>query len=127
MKIVFLEDNLDLLFLFKTLARRHFGAEVFCYKNVTDFMSNPKVVLSADLMFLDVNLGPCELNGIDAYKWLQDEGYLGKIYFLTGHAKSHPLVQQATQFGSVVLQKPLEINTLTLILADSQSAKGSGF
>jgi DNA-binding response OmpR family regulator len=124
LKIVFLEDNEDLLFLFKTLTERHFQANVSCFRSAPDFMASPSDVLSADLIVLDVNLGGGEKNGIDAYRWLQEKSFKGKIFFLTGHAESHPLVQKALEFGCQVLSKPLDVDKLKAILALGQYAKG---
>ncbi|HMF03126.1 MAG TPA: response regulator [Terriglobia bacterium] len=44
---------------------------------------------------LDINLGPGDPTGIDAYHWLRSRGFSGRVIFLTGHATSHPLVREA--------------------------------
>jgi DNA-binding NtrC family response regulator len=62
---------------------------------------------------LDINLGPGEPTGVDAYHWLRSHGYSGRVIFLTGHAASHPLVREAQLIGdAVVLQKPAGIDDL---------------
>jgi DNA-binding NtrC family response regulator len=59
---------------------------------------------------LDINLGPSEPNGIDAYRWLRSHGFAGRIVFLTGHARNHPIVQEAYLIGdAIVLEKPAGI------------------
>ena len=59
---------------------------------------------------LDINLGPAEPTGLDAYQWLRSHGFAGRIIFLTGHARSHPLVQEAYLTGdAIVLEKPTGI------------------
>ena len=56
---------------------------------------------------LDINLGRAEPTGLDAYRWLRSHGFAGRIIFLTGHARSHPLVQEAHLIGdATVLEKP---------------------
>jgi FixJ family two-component response regulator len=58
---------------------------------------------------LDVNLGPGRRSGIDAYAWLRQKGYTGRIAFLTGHARDHPLVVQAHRVGKVeIFTKPID-------------------
>ena len=59
---------------------------------------------------LDINLGPAEPTGLDAYRWLRSHGFAGRIIFLTGHARNHPLVQGAHLVGdAIVLEKPTGI------------------
>jgi CheY-like chemotaxis protein len=60
------------------------------------------------LAILDVNLEPGAPSGVDAYLWLRQSGFRGRIAFLTGHARTHPLVQQALALGdATVLEKPI--------------------
>lgn len=62
---------------------------------------------------LDINLGAGRPNGIDAYRWLMDARFVGRMYFLTGHARSHPLVEEARRLGNVeIIEKPAGIGTL---------------
>lgn len=64
--------------------------------------------LETDVAFLDVNLGPDQPSGVDAYLWLQERGYRGEIVLLTGHGRAHPLVRAAERLGVRVLEKPLD-------------------
>ena len=64
-------------------------------------------VLACDLAILDVNLGDGVPSGVDAYAWLRERSFGGRIVFLTGHARSHPLVARASTLGAQVLQKPI--------------------
>ncbi len=76
-------------------------------------------VLRADLIFLDVNLGPHVPSGIDAYRYLVDIGFNGLIYFFTGHAKSHPLVEEAARVTSSkvkILEKPIGLEAFVDII-----------
>jgi FixJ family two-component response regulator len=69
------------------------------------------------LAILDINLGEGQPSGLDAYHWLRESGFEGKIVFLTGHARSHPLVSQARQAGKVViLEKPTTMERLLSML-----------
>jgi len=63
-----------------------------------------------DLAILDINLGPGRESGVDAYKWLRSHGYAGRIAFLTGHGRSHPLVADALRAGdATVHDKPVTV------------------
>lgn len=59
-----------------------------------------------------VNLENGEASGVDAFYWLKDQGYQGKICFLTGHGKTHPLVTQASEMGAEIWTKPMYANKL---------------
>jgi ActR/RegA family two-component response regulator len=70
-----------------------------------------------DLAVLDVNLGAGEPNGLKVYEWLLSQNFGGRIVFLTGHAQSHPLVQQVMQIaGSHVMEKPASIQQIAALL-----------
>lgn len=70
-------------------------------------------VLSCTLALLDINLGVDQPSGIDAYLWLTRERFAGRIVFVTGHGRSHPLVQEAHQLGHVsILEKPVHPDQL---------------
>lgn len=74
-------------------------------------------VLRCSLAVLDVNLGSDQESGIDAYRWLRQNGFRGEIVFLTGHASNHPLVRQAHALGEVkVLSKPITLEQLILLV-----------
>jgi DNA-binding NarL/FixJ family response regulator len=69
--------------------------------------------LAADVAVLDINLGASRPSGIDAYDWLVDQGFEGRILFLTGHARSHPLVARAQHLRrATVIDKPASADTL---------------
>jgi len=65
------------------------------------------------LAILDVNLGPDRPSGVDAYEWLLAHGFKGRIIFLTGHARTHPAVERASQLHAAsVHQKPISMEAL---------------
>jgi FixJ family two-component response regulator len=84
-------------------------------------------VLGCELALLDINLGAAVPSGLDAYQWLRERGFGGRIVFLTGHAHSHPLVRQAHALRDVqVLSKPVEARTLlALVGGDADGADGA--
>jgi DNA-binding NtrC family response regulator len=68
---------------------------------------------ACDLAILDINLGRGKPSGLDALDWLKKVGFLGRITFLTGHARSHPLVDKACLDRTArVYEKPLTLAAL---------------
>jgi FixJ family two-component response regulator len=65
-------------------------------------------VLKTEVAILDLELGFNQPNGIDAYDLLKRHNYKGKIFFLTGHGRNHPLVQKARDSGAVIWEKPMD-------------------
>jgi FixJ family two-component response regulator len=72
-----------------------------------------EAALACEVALLDVNLGPGQPTGIDALKWLRDNGFRGRIAFLTGHAASLPLLRDQ---GVPILSKPLGSSELLQFL-----------
>ena len=106
--VLLLEDDTDLCAIMRELlltlgARR--CTVVHSVQELTELSDD--VLLGMNLALLDVNLGTGEPSGVDAYHWLRERGFKGEIVFLTGHAQSHPLIQQALALPNVtVLSKP---------------------
>ncbi len=74
-------------------------------------------VLGCELALLDVNLGSGAQSGLDAYHWLRENGFGGRIVFLTGHARSHPLVRKAYELSQAqVLSKPVDVKVLMALV-----------
>lgn len=112
-KIVFLDDAAELRMLFKFVFESKGSYKVFCAESVEEMMLNSQEVLDSKAVFLDIELGQDRLNGIDAFNWLQSEGYGGRCFFLTGHGQGHPLVREAMGLGKVeVLTKPMAPHAL---------------
>ena len=115
--VLFLEDNDDLRqtcveLITVVLKRRCVG--VGSYKELVALGSE---VLACDAAILDINLGPNQPSGIDAYTWLRHTGYPGRIVFLTGHASTHPLVIEATRIGDAeIFSKPIDADQIQSIV-----------
>jgi DNA-binding response OmpR family regulator len=83
-------------------------------------------VLGCELALLDVNLGSGARSGLDAYHWLREHGFGGRIVFLTGHARSHPLVRQAHELMHVqVLSKPVNAKELMALVGKPDGSRAS--
>lgn len=79
--------------------------------------------MSFDLAILDVNLGAGQPSGVDAYRWLKAQSFAGRVIFLTGHARSFPGVAEAYAMGVKVLEKPVSIEALVNLLAETRDGK----
>lgn len=83
-----------------------------------ELVAAEKDALACSVGLLDVNLGPAQPTGIDAYRWLVSRGFPGRLYFFTGHARVHPLLAEIEKLGAVeVLPKPLDTARLMEVLA----------
>jgi ActR/RegA family two-component response regulator len=107
-----LDDDLDLLeVMADVLAAYGWRSLTVC--SVADLQALGRGALAADVAVLDINLGPSRPSGIDAYDWLVAQGFPGRILFLTGHARSHPLVARAQHLShATVLEKPTNADIL---------------
>jgi FixJ family two-component response regulator len=95
-----------------------FGARCVALPSVAAMVEAGDAVLQGDVAILDVNLGEGQPSGVDAYEWLRQRGFGGRIVFLTGHGRSHPAVARAATLGVRVLAKPVETADLRAFLDD---------
>ncbi|WP_224371964.1 response regulator [Hyalangium versicolor] len=116
-RVLVLEDNEDLRTLLCELLVAS-GAESCVSAGSYEAMVRQKdQVLGCELAVLDVNLGSGLPSGLDAYHWLREQGFGGQIVFLTGHARSHPLVRQAHELTHArVLSKPVDTKELMALV-----------
>jgi FixJ family two-component response regulator len=85
--------------------------------SVGELMARRDEVAACGTAIIDINLGADSPSGIDAYKWLRREHFSGRIRFLTGHARNHPMVDEATRLGdATVHQKPIGATELEHLL-----------
>ena len=111
-KVIYLEDSEDLRSLMSHLIKSRLGEDCLCLASVKDLIKAEKIALNSKIIILDINLGAGEPTGLDAFDWLQEQGFKGKIFFLTGHAYSHPLVAKACASGAEVWNKPILTNKI---------------
>lgn len=116
-EVLFLDDDDDL----RDIAVELFGAMgIICHTAAT--AAEVKNLFDAhggaiDLALLDINLGRGQPSGLDVYRWLRGHGYAGRIAFLTGHGRSHPLVGDALRSGDAsVFEKPVSPDGLRELL-----------
>ncbi len=95
------------------------GARCVALPSVAAMIEAADEVLACQLGILDVNLGDGQPSGVDAYEWLRQQHFGGRLVFLTGHARSHPAVARAATLGVRVLAKPIETAELRALLDGS--------
>jgi DNA-binding NtrC family response regulator len=119
MRILFLDDDDDLRETVVGLIEE-MGVTCEAVSSVAEMQAVIRRSGSAfDLAILDINLGADQPSGVDAYRWLRQEAFRGRIAFLTGHARSHPLVAEALRTGdAVVHDKPMTVDALRAMLAE---------
>lgn len=116
-RVLVLEDDDDLRTILEILLRGT-GHEVSAFRSYTAMLSAARDALSADVALLDVNLGEGVPSGIDAYRWLRANAFRGRVRFLTGHAKGHPLVEEACRVTDAgVLEKPVTAEELARVVS----------
>ena len=115
-RIAFLDDSEDLRELMPILLESTLGVECICFGNLVEFQSRSEEVLQAKVAILDINLGPNAPDGVDAFNWLMDHGFQGKILFFTGHARTNPQVELAERNGVEILEKPLHPDKLISVV-----------
>lgn len=111
-RIVFLDDSEDLRELMQALLASELGEECTCFGSLMEFENHKEEVIRARVAILDINLGPDAPDGVDAFHWLIDHGFQGKVLFFTGHARTNPQVALAERRGVAILEKPLQPDKL---------------
>ncbi|HVU52894.1 MAG TPA: response regulator [Polyangia bacterium] len=108
MTAALLDDDADLLEALADLLQTRNCRSVVA-RSVDELKANAREVLDADVAVLDINLGPGLPTGLDAYEWLLQQNFRGRLLFLTGHAHAHPLVARAEKLRRAeVLDKPMD-------------------
>jgi CheY-like chemotaxis protein len=117
-RVLFLDDDSDLREIVTELTGS-LGIECDAVASVAEMQSAAGLLEGKFyLAILDINLGDGRPSGIDAYRWLRAQGFVGRVAFLTGHARSHPLVAEALRAGDVtVYDKPITVAGFRAILA----------
>ncbi|HXU71349.1 MAG TPA: response regulator [Polyangia bacterium] len=115
--VLLLDDDDDMLSTIGDLVRLLTRRPCVTAHNLAELVSHRDAALACDDAILDINLGPSEPSGLEAYAWLKEQHFAGHIIFLTGHARSHPMVARARALdGTQVFQKPIETVELCRLL-----------
>jgi FixJ family two-component response regulator len=116
--VLILDDNSDLRDVLASVIESQLNVVCKTYCSCQEFQKDADQVLKSQVTLLDIELGAKKESGMDAYRWLQLNKYPGHIFFLTGHAQSNPLVQEAVKSGAVVWEKPTSSNTIVMAVKD---------
>jgi FixJ family two-component response regulator len=126
-RVLFVDDDSSLREALAELLPTAYGVEIVCAGSLRELAALRRTALACDLAILDVNMGAGEPSGLEVRKWLLDAGFKGKVVFLTGHAKDHPLVDQAVHLGgAAVYEKPIGVLTLIKLIEESRAARAAG-
>jgi FixJ family two-component response regulator len=121
--VLVLEDDEDLRTLLCDLLVASGAPACVSAASYEALVRQQEQALECGLALLDVNLGAGVHSGLDAYHWLQEHGFRGRIVFLTGHARSHPLVRQARELTRAqVMSKPVDAKELMALVRDPHGA-----
>lgn len=105
--LIFPDDNAELREVMVDIIGFQLGLRCLPLQNFSELLENQKAALSCGLAILDIELGYQEPSGLAVFEWLKNQGFNGKVFFLTGHGRNHPLVQKARQSGAQVWEKPM--------------------
>lgn len=116
--LLLLDDDADLRAALVDFVELLCHRECLALGSLEEMMAAAEAVSRCSVALLDVNLGAGKPSGIDAYHWLVSQGFGGRMYFFTGHARVHPLLVEIEKLGGVqVLAKPLDADKLMEVLA----------
>lgn len=111
--VLILDDDDDLRLTLAESLQAMCDIEPVMASDVAAMIEHGDEALGCTVAFVDVNLGVGQPSGLDAYQWLVDHGYRGRIVFLTGHARVQTMVAEAVRTGTAeVVQKPASLRTL---------------
>ena len=112
--ILVMDDDIDLLeVLQETLVTLCNVNQVITATSMDSVQQQKDKILNCELAILDVNLGAERPSGVNVAQGLRDNGFKGKIVFLTGHAVSDPEVLAATRMPNTkVVAKPIGLQQL---------------
>ena len=125
-KVLIVEDDKDLASTYNQVFALFSDCKVVIAESLSVVEARREEALSCSVAILDINLGEGEPSGIDVYIWLRRSGFLGSVFFMTGHGRSHPLVAQAVAIGeATVLEKPFDIERLIQLISEKEASGGS--
>ena len=115
--VLFVDDSSDLCQVIELMCQSLPEVECMCATAMSAVLERAAQVLRTRLAILDVNLGPGEPSGVEIYRWLKGQNYRGKIVFLSGHARTDPLVEEAATISGVdFFQKPLGFDQIEALI-----------
>lgn len=115
--VLILDDDNDLRETLAETLELMCGLEAVLAPDVAGMVAVGNEALRCAIAFIDVNLGVGQPSGVDAYQWLVEHEFNGRIVFLTGHARLQTQIEQAVRDGVAdVVQKPASVRTLCALV-----------
>ena len=115
--VLLLDDDDDMLSTMSDLVQLLTNRPCVTAHSLAELIARRDDALHCSDAILDINLGPAQPSGLEAFAWLKENRFVGNVIFLTGHARSHPLVARAGALDGVqVYQKPIETDELCRLL-----------
>lgn len=111
-RLTIVDDCKELRHLIRLLAEDELGVACLGVESLSDLIQNRDEVLESHAIIVDINLGKGNPDGIEVYRWIQEQQFSGHVLFLTGHAKESPQVQEASRTGVPILEKPMTASQL---------------
>jgi CheY-like chemotaxis protein len=119
-----LDDDDDLRLLLSEVITSLTNSECLALGSFEELVAHEAEALGCDLALLDVNLGEGVPNGLEALAWLRAHDFRGRVVFLTGHARTHPLVEHARRMAGVpVLAKPVTLDVLLSLFHNHEASE----
>lgn len=117
-KVMLLEDNEDMRLLMAKFLTLKLGCQCLGLSSVSALKARREEVVQQDVAILDIDLGTDQPSGLDAWQWMSTLPFSGKIIFLTGQAKSNPLVNDVRRAGAIVIEKPVRPEDLVNVVRE---------
>lgn len=115
--IFVLDDDPDILDSMTAVVHGLCKRQCVTAASVKEMVDLSKQVLGSGLAFLDINLGADNPSGVEGYRWLRKHKYTGRVVFFTGHAQTHPQVQEAKRLGDAdIVQKPVPLGSILKLI-----------
>ncbi len=116
-KILIVEDDDDMRDALADVAGELVGREVVATSGLAEVIDRRGAALDCELAILDINLGRDQPSGLDVFTWLREQSFPGRVVFLTGHTRSHPLVARVLALGAaLVVKKPVDVPMLLALM-----------
>lgn len=121
--VLFVDDDADLCAVMKDMCRLLGAAECETLTSLAEVEGLGPNIQKFHLTILDINLGSDQPNGVEVFHWLVDQGYRGRVVFLTGHAHDDPRALAAAAVSrTVVLSKPISTEALRQLIENVEVA-----
>lgn len=113
MKVLLLDDDPDMCALMRETFEDFKIQDTTICNSYQDVVDLGQKILDFHVVFLDVNLGLGQKNGVDVFNWITKLGYKNRVIFFTGHARSYPVLVDALNQRHVgLLEKPTTVSMI---------------